>query len=194
MSVGERANLTCSPDYAYGSRGAGGVIPPNATLGRRTLHICGCGVLYCALRGLLVHACVGGGPQSGACLNGYHTGCLRTPDIRIAHHRDLLTHHPLCRLLAPHYMHGVPPAVQCSMWSCWACSKRGTLGWVWAPLTHKVMTCSQHTCLALYVCAPAIAQQPPSVLTALRSSDGRPACVACTVTAPASAAMNDRMH
>lgn len=32
MSVGERANLTCSPDYAYGSRGAGGVIPPNATL------------------------------------------------------------------------------------------------------------------------------------------------------------------
>ncbi|WIA20584.1 hypothetical protein OEZ85_004972 [Tetradesmus obliquus] len=32
MSVGERANLTCSPDYAYGDRGAGGVIPPNATL------------------------------------------------------------------------------------------------------------------------------------------------------------------
>lgn len=32
MSVGERAVLTCSPDYAYGSRGAGGVIPPNATL------------------------------------------------------------------------------------------------------------------------------------------------------------------
>jgi len=32
MSVGERANLTCSPDYAYGERGAGGVIPPNATL------------------------------------------------------------------------------------------------------------------------------------------------------------------
>jgi FK506-binding protein 1 len=32
MSVGERANLTCTPDYAYGSRGAGGVIPPNATL------------------------------------------------------------------------------------------------------------------------------------------------------------------
>jgi FKBP-type peptidyl-prolyl cis-trans isomerase len=26
MSVGERANLTCSPDYAYGSRGAGGVV------------------------------------------------------------------------------------------------------------------------------------------------------------------------
>jgi len=32
MSVGERAKLTCSPDYAYGSAGAAGVIPPNATL------------------------------------------------------------------------------------------------------------------------------------------------------------------
>ena len=32
MSKGEKAVLTCSPDYAYGSRGAGGVIPPNATL------------------------------------------------------------------------------------------------------------------------------------------------------------------
>ncbi|KAK9852318.1 hypothetical protein WJX84_012084 [Apatococcus fuscideae] len=32
MSKGQRANLTCSPDYAYGSRGAAGVIPPNATL------------------------------------------------------------------------------------------------------------------------------------------------------------------
>ncbi|XP_065174369.1 peptidyl-prolyl cis-trans isomerase FKBP1A-like [Sycon ciliatum] len=32
MSVGERSNLTCSPDFAYGERGAGGVIPPNATL------------------------------------------------------------------------------------------------------------------------------------------------------------------
>jgi FK506-binding protein 1 len=32
MSVGERAKLTCSPDYAYGKDGAGGVIPPNATL------------------------------------------------------------------------------------------------------------------------------------------------------------------
>ncbi|NP_001161541.1 FK506 binding protein [Saccoglossus kowalevskii] len=32
MSVGERAKLTCSPDYAYGSRGHPGVIPPNATL------------------------------------------------------------------------------------------------------------------------------------------------------------------
>lgn len=32
MSVGERAKLTCSPDYAYGAAGAAGVIPPNATL------------------------------------------------------------------------------------------------------------------------------------------------------------------
>ncbi|XP_065890751.1 peptidyl-prolyl cis-trans isomerase FKBP1A-like [Dysidea avara] len=32
MSIGERAKLTCSPDYGYGSSGAGGVIPPNATL------------------------------------------------------------------------------------------------------------------------------------------------------------------
>lgn len=32
MSLGERANLICSPDFAYGSRGHPGVIPPNATL------------------------------------------------------------------------------------------------------------------------------------------------------------------
>lgn len=32
MRIGERAKLTCSPDYAYGSRGVGGIIPPNATL------------------------------------------------------------------------------------------------------------------------------------------------------------------
>mmetsp|Transcript_41542 Transcript_41542/g.50358 ORF Transcript_41542/g.50358 Transcript_41542/m.50358 type:complete len:108 (-) Transcript_41542:222-545(-) len=32
MKVGERAELICSPDYAYGAAGAGGVIPPNATL------------------------------------------------------------------------------------------------------------------------------------------------------------------
>nr|CDS26820.1 fk506 binding protein [Hymenolepis microstoma] len=32
MSLGERSKLTISPDYGYGSRGAGGVIPPNATL------------------------------------------------------------------------------------------------------------------------------------------------------------------
>ncbi|XP_068748150.1 peptidyl-prolyl cis-trans isomerase FKBP1A-like [Montipora capricornis] len=32
MKIGERAKLTCSPDYAYGSKGVGGVIPPNATL------------------------------------------------------------------------------------------------------------------------------------------------------------------
>lgn len=32
MSIGQQAKLTCSPDYAYGAAGAGGVIPPNATL------------------------------------------------------------------------------------------------------------------------------------------------------------------
>lgn len=32
MSVGERATLTCSPDFAYGPMGHPGVIPPNATL------------------------------------------------------------------------------------------------------------------------------------------------------------------
>lgn len=29
MKVGERATLICPPDYAYGARGAGGVIPPS---------------------------------------------------------------------------------------------------------------------------------------------------------------------
>ena len=32
MKVGGKARLTCPPTIAYGSRGAGGVIPPNATL------------------------------------------------------------------------------------------------------------------------------------------------------------------
>jgi len=32
MSVGEKARLVCSADYAYGSRGHPGIIPPNATL------------------------------------------------------------------------------------------------------------------------------------------------------------------
>merc|ERR1712070_467455 len=32
MSVGERANLTCTYDYAYGERGYPPVIPPKATL------------------------------------------------------------------------------------------------------------------------------------------------------------------
>ncbi|KAL7387692.1 hypothetical protein ABVT39_027596 [Epinephelus coioides] len=32
MSVGQRARLTCTPDFAYGARGYPPVIPPNATL------------------------------------------------------------------------------------------------------------------------------------------------------------------
>ncbi|GAU99729.1 hypothetical protein RvY_10685 [Ramazzottius varieornatus] len=32
MSLGQRATLTCSPDYAYGKKGHPGVIPPNSTL------------------------------------------------------------------------------------------------------------------------------------------------------------------
>ncbi|HWI15729.1 MAG TPA: FKBP-type peptidyl-prolyl cis-trans isomerase [Burkholderiales bacterium] len=32
MKTGGKAKLTCPPGIAYGQRGAGGVIPPNATL------------------------------------------------------------------------------------------------------------------------------------------------------------------
>jgi len=32
MKEGGKARLTCPPDIAYGARGAGGVVPPNATL------------------------------------------------------------------------------------------------------------------------------------------------------------------
>jgi len=32
MSVGQRARLICSPDFAYGSKGHPGIIPRNATL------------------------------------------------------------------------------------------------------------------------------------------------------------------
>ena len=32
LQKGQKAELICPPDYAYGERGAGGVIPPRATL------------------------------------------------------------------------------------------------------------------------------------------------------------------
>jgi len=32
MTKGQKAIFNCPPDYAYGKQGAGGVIPPNATL------------------------------------------------------------------------------------------------------------------------------------------------------------------
>ncbi|KAJ8651918.1 peptidyl-prolyl cis-trans isomerase [Lichtheimia ornata] len=32
LSIGQRAKLTCTPDYAYGPGGIPGLIPPNATL------------------------------------------------------------------------------------------------------------------------------------------------------------------
>ena len=32
LEVGQKATLTCPPEYAYGRRGAGNTIPPNATL------------------------------------------------------------------------------------------------------------------------------------------------------------------
>jgi FKBP-type peptidyl-prolyl cis-trans isomerase FkpA len=32
MKIGGKAKLTCPPAIAYGARGAGAVIPPNATL------------------------------------------------------------------------------------------------------------------------------------------------------------------
>jgi len=32
MSKGQKAMLSCTPDYGYGSAGAAGVIPPNANL------------------------------------------------------------------------------------------------------------------------------------------------------------------
>jgi len=32
MSIGQRAKLTCSPDYAYGAKGYPGIIPPNSVL------------------------------------------------------------------------------------------------------------------------------------------------------------------
>ena len=32
MSLGERAEITCPPDYAYGKQAVGGIIPANSTL------------------------------------------------------------------------------------------------------------------------------------------------------------------
>ena len=32
LQKGQKAELTCPPEFAYGSKGAGGVIPPDATL------------------------------------------------------------------------------------------------------------------------------------------------------------------
>ncbi|GFZ46259.1 FK506-binding protein 1 [Saitozyma sp. JCM 24511] len=32
LSLGQKANLICTPDYAYGARGFPPVIPPNSTL------------------------------------------------------------------------------------------------------------------------------------------------------------------
>ena len=32
LKKGQKATITCPPEYAYGAAGAGGVIPPNATL------------------------------------------------------------------------------------------------------------------------------------------------------------------
>jgi len=32
LSLGQRALITCPPNYAYGSQGIGGIIPPNSTL------------------------------------------------------------------------------------------------------------------------------------------------------------------
>lgn len=32
LTKGQKAELICPPEFAYGARGAGGVIPPNATL------------------------------------------------------------------------------------------------------------------------------------------------------------------
>ena len=32
LSKGQKAKLICPPEFAYGAQGAGGIIPPNATL------------------------------------------------------------------------------------------------------------------------------------------------------------------
>lgn len=44
MSLGEKAIIRCSSDFAYGSEGAGGVIPPYAGGEFCVIYLCRCHV------------------------------------------------------------------------------------------------------------------------------------------------------